>query len=297
MLLSGEEVAGCLGLGPVGLVAEGHVELGIGIVLGIALLDELVHVGRLVEPGLEGLEIRFAGGELLELAAHGGAVHRGLARGQHIFGVAGAVPAADAGVSGALFDHEGLVALAAGVGAGAETAVARADDQEVGVEGFFDVTFGNFGGLAQPVGRSGVGLIVGDDFHGDLALGLLDALVGGFHDGVGGHGRTGDSVDLSALILHQGIAQILGGELADGRGLTGDVQDHVGDGVGAEGHGDHDGADAGGSGGVGAGGVDALGLIGKGGHTGDGRQGHGGGAGQRALEKIAAGKLFHVLSS
>ena len=117
---------------------------------------------------------------------------------------------------------------------------------------------------------------MGDDLHGDLALGLLDALVGGFHDGVGGHGRARDGVNVGALILHQGIAQILGGELADGGGLTGDVQDYVGDGVGAEGHG---------------------GLIGKGGHTGDGRQGHGGGAGQRALEKIAAGKLLHIVSS
>ena len=151
---------------------------------------------------------------------------------------------------------------------------------------------------AQPVVlRSGSGAVcaVCLDAHG-----LLDAAGSRLLDGIGGDGSAGDVIDLGTLCGHDGLLQGGCGHAADALGLVGSIDDHLGDGGLAEGHGHLHLTDAGGRAGVGTGGVDGIAGSGGAGRscgvagsqcTG-GNTAHGGSGGD--LQKAFAGDLFHL---
>ena len=207
-------------------------------------------------------------------------------------GVDGADVFLDLGGGVRLLDDEDLCALFRGGHTGNPAAGSAADHQNLSLKLFGDVRFRDFGGLAQPVADGLFTLGEGDR----LSARLLNAGRGRLTDGVAGDGGAGDGVDIRALSREDRILHLLADGGADARGLAGDVDGDIRDAVGVEGHGDRDvTADALGRGGIGAGGVDAL-LFGKGGDTGDGGERSGGGAGQSALQKVAAGKFFHAIA-
>lgn len=173
-------------------------------------------------------------------------------------------------------------------GDGEEAARAAADDENVGLVRGDDVLFGDFGLLAEPVAVVFVGLLVGDDFNGNFALGLRNALGGGLGDGLRRDRGAGDAVDFGGLSGHQVLLERVGGGLTDPRGFVGDVEHDVDDAVGVKGHRDRDFADAGGLGGIRAWPVDA------GGSRTSGRSGERGAARNARAEECTTGeRLVH----
>ena len=169
-----------------------------------------------------------------------------------------------------------------------EAARAAADDENVGLVRGDDVLFGDFGLLAEPVAVVFVGLLVGDDFNGNFALGLRNALGGGLGDGLRRDRGAGDAVDFGGLSGHQVLLERVGGGLTDPRGFVGDVEHDVDDAVGVKGHRDRDFADAGGLGGIRAWPVDA------GGSRTSGRSGERGAARNARAEECTTGeRLVH----
>ena len=109
----------------------------------------------------------------------------------------------------------------------------------------------------QAVGHHGLGLAGLGGGHGH-ALGLVDAALGGLLDGTGGDGGTGMAVHLAGLCVQDLLHHLVGDVGTVALGLVCHVDLHVGDGIGAEGHGHGDrggGVDAGGGSAVGTGGV------------------------------------------
>ena len=109
----------------------------------------------------------------------------------------------------------------------------------------------------QAVGHHGLGLAGLGGGHGH-ALGLVDAALGSLLDGTGGDGGTGMAVHLAGLCVQDLLHHLVGDVGTVALGLVCHVDLHVGDGIGAEGHGHGDrggGVDAGGGGAVGTGGV------------------------------------------
>ena len=128
--------------------------------------------------------------------------------------------------------------------AGGNACDAAAHDCHIHINGLGDLALVDLRLGTQPV-------LIGGRCSGVAACGvdahcLLDAACGGLLDGVGGDGSAGDVVDLGALSSHQGVLQGGGCHAADALGLVGGVNDHVGDGGLAEGHGDLHLTDAGG---------------------------------------------------
>ena len=176
---------------------------------------------------------------------------------------------------------------------------AAAHDCHVHINGLGDLALVDLRLGTQPVlieGRCSGVAACGVDAHC-----LLDAACGGLLDGVGGDGSAGDVVDLGALSSHQGVLQGGGCHAADALGLVGGVNDHVGDGGLAEGHGDLHLTDAGGGAGVSAGGVDGLaggggGAAGRacvaGGQCAGGNAAHSGSGGN--LQEAFTRDLFHL---
>ena len=109
----------------------------------------------------------------------------------------------------------------------------------------------------QAVGHHGLGLAGLGGGHGH-ALGLVDAALGSLLDGTGGDGGTGMAVHLAGLCVQDLLHHLVGDVGTVALGLVCHVDLHVGDGIGAEGHGHGDrggGVDAGGGSAVGTGGV------------------------------------------
>lgn len=107
--------------------------------------------------------------------------------------------------------------FSAGGGHREHAARAAADDENLAVDGLHDGLFVDDGRLAEPVGvvfGSGTGF--GDDFDGNDALGLIDALLCGSRDGPGGDGGARDGVDARRLRGDDGLLEGLSGGLPDG---------------------------------------------------------------------------------
>ena len=198
-----------------------------------------------------------------------------------------------------LLDDAEVQTVGGCVGSCAHAAVARADDEDVGVHGLSDGSLVDVRLLAQPVGLIAGGQL--DGGHSSLALGLCVAALGGLHDSVGGDGGAGDAVDLRRAGGHQLLAQLVGSGSAVGSSLAGGIDHNIGHSAVREGHRDLDGGRdalgsaligagdvgtgcAGGSCGGGAGGVAGSQCTGS--HT-----GHGGRSSD--LQKTFAGDLIH----
>ena len=292
-------VAGGIGLVALGmlLIADAALELHEPVARAFEDVGQPVdQLAGVVDPGLDQVAVDIAAGIAYDLLQGFNLVNLKLGEFLEGFqlqlGVDGADVFLDLGGGVRLLDDEDLCALFRGGHAGNPAAGSAADHQDLGLELFGDVALGDFRGLAQPVADGLFALGEGNR----LSARLLNAGRGRLTDGVAGDGCAGDGVDIRALSREDRILHLLADGGADARGLAGDVNGDIRDAVGVEGHGDRDvTADALGRGGIGAGGVDAL-LFGKGGDTGDGGERSGGGAGQSALQKVAAGKFFHAIA-
>ena len=280
-------------------VADGEVLVAGFVVLVAGLMPELdVALGEAVaDPvdGFAGLVAPELDEVLLDVAARVLRGHRDElelvdlgAPGLLVAGVDGAEVLADARADGESVDADHLAARFGSGGDGEEAARAAADDENVGLVRGDDVLFGDFGLLAEPVAVVFVGLLVGDDFNGNFALGLRNALGGGLGDGLRRDRGAGDAVDFGGLSGHQVLLERVGGGLTDPRGFVGDVEHDVDDAVGVKGHRDRDFADAGGLGGIRAWPVDA------GGSRTSGRSGERGAARNARAEECTTGeRLVH----
>ena len=300
VLLHRVEVVGVvLGIlcGPCSLAAGGEIAHPAVLILQNAA-HEVVHGGRLVDPGLDNALVALAGGIAGDLAQQLGAVGGLLTGSLGGSGVDCSVPVTGVLHVGVLLDNTEVQTVGSSIGGGKHTAVASAHDQDIGVHGLGDGSLVDVRLFAQPVV-----LIAGGQLHaGDhgLALSLCVAALGSLHHSVGGDGRTGNTVDLGRTSSQQLLAQLIGSGSAEGSGLTGGVHHHVGDSAVGEGHSDLDGGgDALGSALVGAGGVQ-TGSTGSGSRTGGGIAGsqstsghtaHGGGSSN--LDKALTGNLVH----
>ena len=277
---------------PCSLAAGGEIAHPAVLILQNAA-HEVVHGGRLVDPGLAG---GVAGDLAQQLCLIGGGFASLLSGGR----INSAVPVTGVLHVGVLLDNTEVQAVGSSIGGSKHTAVASAHDQDVGVHGLGDGSLVDVRLFAQPVVLvTGGQLNAGD--HG-FALGLCKAALGCLHDGIGGHGRTGHAVDLGRTGSEQLLLELVGCGGTIGSGLAGGIDDHVGDSAVGEGHGDLDGGgDALGSALVGAGdvltgstgsgsgsraGSGIAGSQGTGGHT-----AHGGGSGN--LDKALTGDLVH----
>ena len=271
---------------------------------------EVVHGGGLIDPGADNALVALAGSVAGDLAQQLGAVEGLLTGSLGCGGVDGAVPVAGVHDGGILLDDTEIQAVLGGKSSGTHAAVACAHDDDIGIPCLGDGSLVDVGLGAQPVVLvAGGQLYAGDN---SLALCLCIAILGSFHDSLGGDGGTGNAVDLGRTGSHQLLAQLIGSGSTVGCGLTRGVNYNVGDSTLREGHGDLDGGGdtlgsaligagdvgagctgsgsaAGSSGGGGAGGGIAGGQS-AGGHT-----AHGGGSGD--LQKAFAGDLVHAFLS
>ena len=195
-----------------------------------------------------------------------------------------------------LFDQDGLGTGLGRGGSGKAAGRTGTHHQHLTLHGLLDVALGHFGLLAQPVGGGGSllgGLLRGVD---GTAAGLTDAVGHSVLHSLAGHGGTGHTVDLAGLSVHHLLDQLVLGGLADAVGLAGEVQLHLGDGIGIKGDSSGDLAHALGSSGVGTGGVDAgcaggaAGCI-AGSQPGSGDAAHGSGCCD--FQKSFTRDLFH----
>ena len=190
MLLHREEVIGVvlrILIGPLGLVAGGELALPAVLVLQDAL-HEIVHGGRLIDPGLDDALVALAGsiaGDLAqELCLIGGGGTRCLG-GRSINGT---VPVAGVLHSGVLLDDAEVQAIGGSVRGGEHSAIACAHDEDVGVHGLGDGGLIDVGLLAQPIGLVAGGQL--DRGDGGLTLGLRKAALGSLHHSIRGNGGT-----------------------------------------------------------------------------------------------------------
>ena len=167
-----------------------------------------------------------------------------------------------------LLDEDGLGTSLGGSGGSKGTGRTGTHHQNLAVHGLLDIALGDLRCLTQPVGGRG-GLLGGLLCRVDgTAAGLLDAVCHSVLHGLAGDGCTGHAVDLAGLGVHDLLNELVLGCNADALGLAGEVQLHLGDGVGIKGDSGGDLAHALGSSGVGAGGVDAGCTGSAGGATG-----------------------------
>ena len=299
VLLHRVEVVGVvLGIlcGPCSLAAGGEIAYPAVLIFQNAA-HEVVHGGRLVDPGLDNALIALAGGVAGDLAQQFCLIGGGFASLLSGSRINSAVPVTGVLHVGVLLDNTEVQAVGSSIGGSKHTAVACTHNEDVGVHGLGDGGLVDVRLFAQPVV-----LIAGGQLHaGDhgLALSLCVAALGSLHHGIGGDGRAGNAVDLGRTGRKQLLTQLIGSGSAERSGLAGGVHHHVGDSAVGEGHGDLDGGgDALGSALVGAGNV----LTGSTGGSGAGGgiagsqcagsdTAHGGGSGD--LQKALAGDLVH----
>ena len=312
-LLHGEHKFGLAHLGvirPLGFIAGGQVA---HIVIRFVFQDagnKIMHGSGFVDPGLDHALVAAAAHRTGDLAQQLGTVHRGNALLLCFAAVDSAVPVAGVHDGGVLLDDAEVQSVLGGISSGTHAAVACAHDDDIGIPGLGDGSLVDVGLGAQPVVLvAGGQLYAGDN---SLALCLCIAILGSFHDSLGGDGGTGNAVDLGRTCSHQLLAQLICGSSTVGCGLTRGVNYNVGDSALREGHGDLDGGgDALGSALIGAGDVgagctgsgSAAGSSGGGGAGGciagsqstGGDTAHGGGSGD--LQKAFAGDLVHAFLS
>ena len=241
--LVGDSAAGGLGVVQVGVCLHPPVE-GVADVVGPLAHDAaLAAVGALHHVRVD---------DVVDLLAGPGVA---APLGLHLAVDDGVLAAAALGAVG-LLESSHQTAVLSDAAAGGNACDAAAHHGHIHVNGLGDLALVDLRLGTQPVligGRCSSVAACGVDAHC-----LLDAACGGLLDGVGGDGSAGDVVDLGALSSHQGVLQGGGCHAADALGLVGGVNDHVGDGGLAEGHGDLHLTDAGGGAGISAGGVDGL---------------------------------------
>ena len=226
-VLQQQLVAGCAGSTLAGhvVVLLHRVEV-VGVVLGIlcrpcslaaggeiahpAVLifqnaaHKVVHSGRLIDPGLDNALVALAGGVAGDLAQQLCLIGGGFASLLSGSRINSAVPVTGVLHIGVLLDDAEVQAVGSSIGGSEHTAVASAHDQDVGVHGLGDGGLVDIGLGAQPVVCIAGGQLNAGD-HG-LALGLCVAALGSLHHGVGGDGRTGNTVDLGRTGSHQLLA-------------------------------------------------------------------------------------------
>ena len=151
----------------------------------------------------------------------------------------------------------------------------------------------------QAIGHNGLSLVGLGGSHSH-ALGLIDAAFSSLLDGIGGDGSAGMAVHLAGLCVQDLLHHLVGDISAVALGLVCNVDLHIGDGIGAEGHGNGNrgsSVDAGSGGSVGASG------IGTGGSACGGAAGSGAVAAasqqtcssctqSSSAQEVAAGNLF-----
>ena len=282
--------------GPCSLAAGGEIAHPAVLIFQNAA-HEVVHSGRLIDPGLDDALVTLTGGVAGDLAQQLGAVgglFTGLLGGS---GVDSAVPVAGVLYVGVLLNNAEIQAVRSCIGGSKHTAVACTHNEDVGVHGLSDGSLVDIRLFAQPVVCVACGQLHAG--HHGLTLCLCVAALGSLHHGIGGDGRAGNAVDLGRTGSHQLLTQLIGSGSAERSGLAGGVHHHVGDSAVREGHGDLDGGgDALGGALVGAGDV----LTGSTGGSGAGGgiagsqcagsdTAHGGGSGD--LQKALAGNLVH----
>ena len=218
-----------------------------------------------------------------------------------LLGAAGCqrIPDAAGHIVTKLLDEDGLGTSLGGSSRRKGTRRTSTHHQNLAVHGLLDIALCNLRLLAQPVGGRG-GLLGGLLCRVDgTAAGLLDAVCHSVLHGLAGDGCTGHAIDLAGLGVHDLLNELVLGCNADALGLAGEIQLHLGDGVGIKGDSGGDLAHALGSSGVGAGGVDtgctgnaggATGCI-AGSQTGSGDTAHGSCCCD--LQKSFTGDLFH----
>ena len=218
-----------------------------------------------------------------------------------LLGAAGCqrIPDAAGHIMTKLLDEDGLGTSLGGSGGSKSTGRTGTHHQNLAVHSLLDIALGDLRCLTQPVGGRG-GFLGGLLCRVDgTAAGLLDAVCHSVLHGLAGDGCTGHAVDLAGLGVHDLLNELVLGCNADALGLAGEVQFHLGDGVGIKGDSGGDLAHALGSSGVGAGGVDtgctgnaggATGCI-AGSQTGSGDTAHGSSCCD--LQKSFTGDLFH----
>ena len=298
MLLHRVEVVGVV-LGilcrPCSLAAGGEIAYPAVLIFQNAA-HEVVHGGRLVDPGLDNALIALAGGVAGDLAQKLGAVHLDALL-LCTKAIDSTHPVAGVLHVGVLLNDTEVQAILGSIGGSKHTAVACTHNEDVGVHGLSDGSLVDIRLFAQPVVCVACGQLHAG--HHGLTLCLCVAALGSLHHGIGGDGRAGNAVDLGRTGSKQLLTQLIGSGSAERSGLAGGVHHHVGDSAVGEGHGDLDGGgDALGSALVGAGDV----LTGSTGGSGAGGgiagsqcagsdTAHGGGSGD--LQKALAGNLVH----
>ena len=211
----------------------------------------------------------------------------------HDLGVVGAHLTGPGDPGGVLLDKDDLRAEVGRGGGSHQTAVAGADDDHVGLDGFRDVGdgigFGEVFGVIPDVMLHGSGVFHNstDGSAGGLGNAVFQALAGGLR----GKAGAGDAVDFGSLGGEQLLNQGFCGGLADAFRLLGDIQNDVGDGVFAKGGGHGDRTHTGGRGGIGARGVGRGGLRLGDGYAGGTEKGGGHGGRGGALQKGSAAEF------
>ena len=200
---------------------------------------EVVHGGRLVDPGLDDALVALAGCVTGDLAQQLCLIGSGDTR---LFGsgrINGTIPVAGVLHGAVLLNDAEVQAVGSRISSGKHAAVASTDNDDVGVDGLGDGSLVDVGLLAQPVGLIAGGQL--DRADGRFALGLCKAALGRFHHGVGGDGGAGNTVDLAVGGREQLLLELVGSGSAVGSGLTGGIHHHIGDRTVRERHGDLDG--------------------------------------------------------
>ena len=252
-------VTGCAGAAVIGVLDLGvHI---VGVVLGVlgrplrliavgvdhldtVLVfhdgaDELDHLSGLVDPGLDNALVALAGSVAGDLAQQLGTVSGLFTCFLCGSRIDSAVPVTGILHVAVLLDDTEVQAVGGSIGGSEYTAVASADDEDVGVHGLGNGSLVDVRLLAQPIVFVTGGQL--DGGHSSLALGLSVTALGSLHDSVGSDGGTGNAVDLSRACSHQLLTQLVGSSSAVGSGLAGGIDHNVGHSAVGEGHGDLDG--------------------------------------------------------
>ena len=206
VLLHRVEVVGVvLGIlcGPCSLAAGGEIAHPAVLIFQNAA-HKVVHGSRFVDPGFDNALVALAGGVAGDLAQQLCLIGGGFASFLSGSRINSAVPVTGVLHVGVLLDNTEVQAVGSRIGGSEHTAIASAHDQDVGVHGLGDGGLVDVRLFAQPVV-----LIAGGQLHaGDhgLALCLCVAALGSLHHGVGGDGRTGNTVDLGRTGSQQLLA-------------------------------------------------------------------------------------------
>ena len=199
-----------------------------------------------------------------------------------------------AGADDKSIDADHLGSALGGAGNGKHAAGAASDNEDFGFDGLDNVLLVDDRRLAEPVAGLGrfFSRLFSNDFNGNLALSLFNALAGRTRNGVGGHRSAGNGIDFGTLRGEKGLLELFGSGLADGRRFTRRINHDVNDAVGFKSHADADiTGDAGSLGSIGAGFVKAR----RSGVNGGGSQG--GTAGKACAKQLAPRKVLRHLVS